>query len=354
MNEGIPKAEEPQPALTVGITYNLRQWTADDGDDRYEEYDSIETISALEVEIRKIGFSPLRLEQDEQFLETLARSRPDFVFNIAEGRGGGRGRESQVPCVLESLGIPFSGSDSVALALTLDKHLTRTVLSAGHLPVPEGCMIPPGGDLSEAEILLDRHGKVLVKPRWEGSSKGVFADSATTDAKRLPFLVSRIWERYAQAALVEEYLPGDEYTVSLLGNPPKAVGLMRIRSDRYREDFLYSLENKRDPNWMDHMLYEGRSALEPSVTTFLESRAALAFEVLELRDLARIDFRTDAYGIPKIIDVNPLPGLRPSYSDFPISCQVNGGAYSDIIRGVFDAALRRCALVSPLRWQVAS
>ncbi len=353
MNEGIPKAEEPQPVLTVGITYNLRQWT-DDGDDRYEEYDSIETISSLETEIRKIGFSPLRLEQDEHFLETLSRIRPDFVLNIAEGRGGGRGRESQVPCVLARLGIPFTGSDPVALALTLDKHLTRTVLAAEHLPVPEGCMISPGGELSEAEMLLKRHGKVIVKPRWEGSSKGVFADSTTTDAERLPFLVSRIWERYAQAALVEEYLPGDEYTVSLLGNPPEAVGLMRIRSDRYRENFLYSLENKRDPDWMDHMVYEGRSALEPSVTAFLENRAVRAFEVLELRDLARIDFRTDVQGVPRIIDVNPLPGLRPGYSDFPISCGVNGVAYDDIIRGLFDTALRRCGLLEPFRLRVAS
>jgi len=180
--------------------------------------------------------------------DNLTRNRPDFVFNIAEGSGVTRGRESQVPAVLESLNIPYSGSDPVALAVTLDKWLTHHILSAGNVAVPSLYMFSTEEDLRHGNRIFQEHGEYIVKPRWEGSSKGVFPDSVVSDCKNLAHKVRRIWRRYRQPALVEEFLPGEEITVGLVGNRvPRVIGMMAIDPVAVNGRKLYSIEHKR--NW---------------------------------------------------------------------------------------------------------
>jgi len=163
---------------------------------------------------------------------------PQILFStLAEGRGTTRGRESQVPCILESLGIPFSGSDSTAIAITLDKWLTHHVLAGGGVPVPDLFMFSSDADLGEAIRLFEKHGTYIVKPRWEGSSKGVFPDSVVDNPVDLAKRVRRIWRNYRQPALVEEFLPGSEITVGVMGNRnPAVIGMMAIESEGGKRD----------------------------------------------------------------------------------------------------------------------
>ena len=339
MNIGV--SPEEVPPLRVGITYNLKRSFHSGTDDLFEEYDSEETILSLEREIQKYHCIPLRYEQDHTLQERLRHNPPDFVFNIAEGLGQGRGREAQVPCLLESLGIPFSGSDSTTMGITLDKYLCQSLLAQGGVAVPEMRLLSPETLEDTEKGLLQSCDKILLKPRWEGSSKGVFPDSLVTNAEELTSKARRIWERYHQPALAEEYLPGDEYTVALMGNEtPRVTGIMRIRPTRKEEDFLYSLLHKRE--WEDRITYEGPEFLDEYTLASLEQSAIRAFRVLELRDFARIDFRKDARGLPRVIDVNPLPGLRPEYGDFTIASKLSGHCYEEILRDILMESLGRC------------
>jgi len=352
------KKEDPGSSLIgnrlvrrIGITYNLKKKEVSSGepDDRYEEYDCLDTIQTLEREIQKLGFQTGRYEHDETFLEKISQNPPDFVFNIAEGHGNSRGRESQVPCVLESLGIPFSGSDSVALAVTLDKWLTHHILAGCGAAVPDLFMFSCESDLKRSMGLFDRHDRLIVKPRWEGSSKGVFPDSVVNNPIDLAKRVRRIWKNYRQPALVEEFLPGAEITVGVMGNRnPAVVGMMAIDAKAVGSSAVYSLEHKR--NWEEMVRYLGPETIDPDIRAAVSEEAVKAFRILELKDIARVDFRLDRNGIPKAIDVNPLPGVSETYGDFPILYRMSGATYESLIRRILREAFQR----QGLRWHCAA
>jgi D-alanine-D-alanine ligase len=322
----------------VGITYNLKDKTRID--DLHEEYDEIETIEAIGSELREMGFSVVFIEQTLEITSELLRVKPDMVFNISEGIGKTRSRESQVPCVLESLGIPYTGSDPLSLGVTLDKYLTNTVLEKEGIPVPRAFTASNQEETKKISLAIRGEGKWIVKPRWEGSSKGIFDDSLVSSGDELIFKSSALMRRYEQPVVVEEYLPGDEITAAVLGNAnPEVFGMMRISPKDNISDFIYSIEQKR--SWREKIVYEGENVLGLDVTGRIREYAVRAFRALSLRDVARIDFRVDSEGMPKIIDVNPLPGLSPAYSDLVIMCGLSGKSYTELIRGIMSNALDR-------------
>ncbi len=326
------------PVKRVGITFNLKMGHSEEE----EEYDPLETIQALKTEIERYGFDVLLFNQDDRFLESISKNPPDFVLNIAEGRGNTRSREAQVPCILESLGIPFSGSDALALGMTLDKYTTGQFLRARGVAVPGQYLVDRLDRLDTLEGLFRDQRRYIVKPRWEGSSKGVFADSVVSNASELKEKALFILKRYGQPALVEDFLPNDEVTVAIAGNErPRSLGIMRILPrGKVKGEFLYSIERKRQ--WRECMRYENGEALPREVRCAIEAEALKAFVALELRDLARIDIRMDENDMPHVIDVNPLPGLNPEFGDLPLLYQLNGGDYESLIRILLEEAFSRC------------
>jgi D-alanine-D-alanine ligase len=327
---------------TIGITFNLKRKDSNSTwDDAYEEYDEPTTINAIKREIEKMGFDVILLEEDDNFLEKLLSHKPDFVFNIAEGRGNSRTRESYVPAILESMGIPYTGSDPLSLGITLDKLICNRLLKSEGVAVPVMYEIKNEDKLTFLKDMFQDGRRVIVKPRWEGSSKGIFLDSVVDNLEDLKSKVSFVLSKYKQPALVEEFLPGDEITVGVVGNTsPYVVGMMRISYKRKNKtDFLYSLETKR--NWKRIVKHEGKESIPKIIQEKVEDYALRAFLLLGLRDFARIDFRLDVQACPKIIDVNPLAGLSPHYSDLPIAAQLNGLSYSELINLILSEAFRR-------------
>ncbi len=333
-----------QSVSRISLVYNLKKIAGPgEADDKYEEYDPLSTVEALAETIASFGCAVSLCEQDDDLCVRLIHQAPQFVANIAEGRGDARGREAQVPCLLESMGIPFWGSDCVAMSVALDKQLTGRALSGDGIPVPLSASFKNTADLRKIPSLFGESDRFVVKPRYEGSSKGIFTDSLVRSPAEMEERVARIWARYNQPAFVEEYLPGDEITVGVVGNtPPVVVGMMRIAPVMPRDEFLYSLEEKR--NYRERIRYEKDDVLPPSLRSELRRYALAAFETLELRDMARIDFRLDVDGLPRIIDVNPLPGLSPEYSDLPILYRLNGGDYRTLIRSILESSLARNGL----------
>jgi len=323
---------------TIAIVFNLKKSSSDD---TYEEYDEIETIQALKVELERYGFSVILLDQDEHFLKNIINLHVDFVLNIAEGVGKTRARESQVPCILENLGIPYSGSDPIALGITLDKYLTSLILSSAHIPVPLMVMIKTEKEIDSLKGIFKGKKVFIVKPRWEGSSKGIFLNSVVSNFTNLKERVMYILSRYHQPAVVEEFLEKEEITVGVCGNKsPYILGMMKIiHQDASPKFFVYSLENKRE--WQAKIKYEPQESIARNIQVLIERYALKAFGILELRDFARIDFRVDGDNIPKIIDINPLPGLSPHYSDLTILYKLKGRSYSNLIKTLLEESFKR-------------
>jgi D-alanine-D-alanine ligase len=303
--------------MLIGLTYNLKPAGAEG--DRFEEFDSFETIEALESAIRAAGHDPIRLGWGLEMLDALGRESVDGVFNIAEGVGG-RGRESQVPAVLEMLGIPCTGSDALAIALTLDKPLAKVIAkSAG---------------IATAPWFVDDAAKPLTfplfaKPAAEGSSMGITDRSLCRNQNELEAALSRL-SKYG-AVLVEEFLAGDEFTVGIIGG--EVVGVMQVLPRGSDRDFIYSLDVKRDYlNCVDYRLVNAADVAEVALEVW---------RAFELRDVARIDIRRDRNGIANFVEVNPLPGVHPVNSDLVILARLAGISHSDLIRRIIDAAVKR-------------
>jgi len=302
--------------MRIGLTYNLKPDGATG--DRFEEFDSIDTIESLEGALRANGHDPVRLGWGMEMLDALAREGVDGVFNIAEGIGG-RGRESQVPATLEMLGIPCTGSDAVAIGITLDKALAKLLAKANGIPTAPWAVSEAGG----------LRYPLFAKPSCEGSSMGITATSRCENEEQLAVAIERLLP-YGPV-LVEEFLPGDEYTVGIVDG--EVIGVMQIVPRAADGPFIYSIEVKRDyRNRVDYRFIDA-----PDV-----ARLALdVWQAFGLRDVARVDVRRDRDGVPNFVEVNPLPGVHPVNSDLIILAKGMGWTYEQVIGRVIDAAARR-------------
>lgn len=336
--------------MRIGIACTLKPTgplPAGAPDDLYEEFDSPTTVQAIAEVFRSLGHEVVELGDGREFLEAVLRDPPDLVFNFAEGTGVSRSREARVPAVCEMLGIPYSGSDPLALAVALDKDMTRRVVESHGLTVPKGITLPPpledyDGDFAEFPAILDEAGlplPVIAKPTCEGSSRGIRNRCLIKTAADLGPTVVELWKHYQQPVLVEEYIAGDEVTIGLVGNdPPQSIGIMQLIPQQSAADFVYSLEVKRD--WHNVVDYVAPARLPPEVSRAIEADAMAAFVGLGCRDLARVDFRIRD-GIPYFLEINPLPGLNPESSDLLYLAYRMGLTYHQLISMVLDATLSR-------------
>lgn len=335
--------------LKIGLTYNVRggtphetshpQGLAADGE---EEFDSQETIDAIADAIRVLGHEVELLGDGEPLLHRLlAGSRPELVVNIAEGTGSGRCREAHVPAILEMLNIPYTGSDPLTLAATLDKDCAKRLVLAAGVSTPAWALIE-GGDVSAAEMQLARLSyPLIVKPAYEGSSKGVLASSLVREATELTAGVRQLYEAYRQPILVEEFIDGDELTVGVVGQRPQRVlGVMRILPRQQQGPFVYSLEVKRE--WERLVRYETPAQLTPADTAAVEQATLAAWRALGCRDVSRFDFRLRD-GVPYFLEVNPLPGLSPKSGDLVLLARGYGVEHSELLSRILDSAIERTA-----------
>jgi len=327
--------------MRIGLAYDLKSAVpldAADPEDALEEYDSKETVEFIAAALTAAGHSVVMLGGGSEFLDNIRREKVDIVFNIAEGRGNSRSRESQVPAILEMLGVPCTGSDSYCLTVCLDKPLAKKLVAAEGIATPQWRLINDEEELGKASWEQFPF-PAIVKPAYEGSSKGIRLSSVVDNVGQLQEEVIKLLETYRQPVMVEEFISGDEVTVGIIGNtPPRVVGIMRIVPRKREGHFVYSLEVKRD--YLNLVDYE----CPPKLADEIKERIALAslkvFKVLGCRDFARIDFRVSPDGVPYFLEINPLPGLG-TYSDLIIMAQKLGWTHHGLIQAVLEAALKR-------------
>jgi D-alanine-D-alanine ligase len=330
--------------MKIGITYDLKAdlpRSADLPDDFQEEFDSPVTIDAIAATLEGLGHQVERLGDGRELLERLLQQPPDFVFNIAEGHGIGRSREARVPAVLEMLGIPYTGSDPLTLAATLDKDVAKRLVQSAGIPVPRCHVIQPHHQLRAKAAVSQLPYTAIVKPAWEGSSKGIRGKCVVDSREELIEAVSALRNAHPQPILVEEYIAGEELTVGIVGNEiPQIIGILHVVPNQPSERFVYSLEVKRD--YRNQVRYESWPANqgEAAHVEKVQDAAVLAYRALGCRDVARIDFRLKD-GVPYFLEANPLPGLNPESSDLVILARLAGWSYEQLIDRILQAAVTR-------------
>ena len=327
--------------MRIGLAYDLKEainLEAGGPEDALEEYDSGETVELISMALKSAGHSVVKLGGGAEFLLSILKERVDLVFNIAEGRGNYRSREAQVPSVLEMLDIPYSGSNPQCLAICLDKPLTKQLVKAAGVPTPAWHVI----DTPEQLSAVSWNGlvyPVIIKPAYEGSSKGIRVSSLATNPEEATEVISQLIKCYRQPMMVEEFIIGDEVTVGIVGNkPPAVLGIMRIIPKNRVDHFVYSLEVKRD--YLNLVDYECPARLEEKVLAEIAASSLKAFTVMGCRDVTRLDFRVSPEGIPYFIEINPLPGLG-TYSDLIIMALKLGWRYEELIGAILGAVVER-------------
>jgi D-alanine-D-alanine ligase len=324
------------PELRIGLVYDLRDDYVDSGLDAEQlgELDRADTIDALEGALRELGHQTDRIGNLAALLPRLtAGERWDLVFDIAEGLWG-FGREAQVPAVLDAFRIPYTFSDPLVSALTLHKTFTKRVLRDAGLPTPRFVEVTAPADLAA----LDLRFPVFAKPVAEGTSKGIGADNKAADLPALREVCRRLLARYQQPVLVEEFLPGREFTVGILGTGPRAraIGALEVTvlGDGDRE--IQTFRNKEEcERLMAYRLVTDPLAADGCVL------ALRAWRLLGCRDAGRVDLRADADGRLQILEINPLAGLHPNHSDLPMLCTQLGMDYVELISAIVDSARER-------------
>ena len=327
--------------MRIGLSYDLKETIALQQaacDDICEEYDSSETVDLIAASLEAEGHTVTMLGGGREFLGKILQEKVDFVFNIAEGRGTYRSREAQVPSILEMLNIPYSGSDPQCLAICLDKPLTKKLVALEGVSTPTWRVFNDRQELHEIDRCRSLF-PAIIKPAYEGSSKGIRLTSLVEDAKQANEVIECLLDKYHQPAMMERVILGDEVTVAVIGNlPPKVLGVMRILPRQRNDCFLYTLEVKR--NYLELVDYECPAGLEEKVLQRIQTASLKAFEALGCRDFARVDFRISAGGVPYFLEINPLPGLG-THSDLVILAKKLGWTHRQLISAVLNAALER-------------
>lgn len=334
-----PDEEPPSESVDPAIAQLVAR-------DQFAEWDSPVTIAAVESALLPLG-KVVRLEANEYFPELLRITRPDIVFNIAEGLHGVN-RESHVPAICEFFGIPYSGSDPFTLSLCLDKAKAKETLAFHGISTPRFAVVNRVDDLAAATGKLKL--PLFVKPLHEGSSKGItdrnFCRTRAQLSKQTAFLL----ENYDQPVLVEEYLPGQEFTCGVLGNGSEATVLpiVGMNFDTLPGGALpiYSFDAKFiwDRPEKPLEIFQCPARITRELQASIERVTLDAFRVLGCRDWARIDVRLDDAGAPNVIEVNPLPGILPDPADnscLPKAARAAGIGYEELIQSCLKFAAAR-------------
>jgi D-alanine-D-alanine ligase len=347
-------------ALLANLKKNAPTWPGI-SPDHWNDLDSEETIQSILDALEAVGHRATFLEGDVTLYDNLRKVRPDICFNICEGHFGDS-REAQVPAILEMLRIPYTGSRVLTLALALDKPMTKRVLAYHKLPTPAFQTFERVNEPLDPDMEFP----LFIKPSREGTGMGVSAESILRDEGQLRAQLRRIFERYDQPALVERFIEGREVTVGLVGNltPPVAWRIpedeeaprisrglqffppLEVDMAAYPEEEAGVYTSRIKVDLVHEFHYLCPAPLSAELVEELNWLAAATFRVTGCLDVARVDFRLDASdgNKPYILEVNPLPGLNPGYSDLCIEAAAEGWSYEELITCILDEAVERYQL----------
>lgn len=320
--------------IKIGLTYDLKNdWQPDSNEpaDANAEFDSLKTIESLEKAFSK-RYVVQRIGNVQQLMNIIDKLDVDVVFNIAEGRSG-RNRESQVPLLLEMFKIPYIGSDALTMGLTLDKVMAKKIFIAEGIPTPKFVVID---DITEFQENPLRY-PVFIKPRYEGSSKSLSNNSLAYFENDFRKQVGFVTDKYRQSALVEEFIPGREFTVAVLGNENAyALPVIQIQIDNKLDlgDSFYDYSMIAS----DSLEYVCPAPIDINLEQKLKELALRTYHAVECKDFGRIDFRVDKYDNIYVLEINPLPGLNDVFITIAKSLNID---YDEMLLRILEEGILR-------------
>ena len=321
--------------MIIGLTYDLRSDYLKEGYSMEEtaEFDKESTIEGIEKAIQFAGHKTVRIGNAKALMiQLLKGERWDMVFNITEGLYG-EGRESLVPALLDNYKIPYVFSGPVTLGISLNKAFAKQIIRDSKINTPEFHVVTKVEDVENVNLKYP----LFAKPISEGTGKGIDSRSKVNSKEDLLEVCSNLIQKFNQAVLVEEYLPGREFTVGVFGTGKDAFvpGAMEIVY-KNSSDTIYSYENKE--NYEEIVDYV---AVKGDYLKHCERLALSVWRALNCFDGGRVDMKIDKNGEMSFIEVNPLAGLNPITSDLPILCKLNGIGYQEIIDNILKSAIKR-------------
>jgi len=333
-----------RPKKQIGFVYDLRKDYLAQGFSEQDvaEFDSEETINAIHKTIESLGYKVERIGNAKSLCKMLNQGkRWDMVFNIAESAGG-RCRESFAPAILELYNIPYTFSDPLVCAATLDKAIAKRLVAQAGLATAKFAVVESLKDLKNIKLAYP----LFAKPLAEGTGKGIDGNSRIANTNQLKKICLQLFKDYRQPVIVEEYLPGREFTTAILGSgqDAKVLGTMEIEVRSKDEPAIYSYLNKEE---CESRIYYHPVTDSKKLKKDVETLALDCYKVLQCRDAGRVDIRCDKNGKPCFLEINPLPGMHPTHSDLPMIAAQQGMSYKKLIGTILDNAFKRNASRTP-------
>ena len=329
--------------MNIALTCNLKKKDPSKPADYFSEHDSPETVNAIVEALQKKGHTVDAIDVEyPKLFSYFKQHRVDMVFNIAEGAHG-KFRESEVPAVLDYLNIPYTGSDTFALALALNKALTKKILKAEGIPTPDYQVFRTGEESLSESLQFP----LIVKPNCEGSAKGINSSNVVHTIEALRKKAREIIGSYRQEALVEEFIEGKELTVGILeGDKTTIFPVLEIDFSTCRDsgEYFYSWRMKEFQG-DDHLgltpTFHCPARLDKETERKVKEVALKTHHAVGCLDISRTDIRLNKENIPYVLEINPLPGLDPKESNFPMMAYAAGMKYEDLIEAILMSASRR-------------
>ena len=333
-------------SLRIGLTFDLRIHYLALGytEEQTAEFDSPATIQAIAAALSELGHTPVEIGHVRELARRLVGGeRWDLVFNIAEGLHG-MGREAVIPALLDAYRIPYTFSDPCVMALSLHKGFTKNILRDAGLATPDFALVREEQDVDSIDLPYP----LFAKPVAEGTGKGISGASRIETPADLRSSCLDLLARYRQPVLVEEYLPGREFTVAILGSGGRSsvLGTLEVIIRAQGEEGVYTYLNKEKcEELVEYRLVRrddaGLQAAGGETIRGVEELALRAWRVLGCRDAGRVDIRLDGRGMPSILELNPLAGLHPTHSDLPMIATAAGMGYRELIARILASAMER-------------
>lgn len=334
--------------LTVALLYNVRHHYPDPNNPRTQlesDFDDPETTRLQIKALKKVGYHVLPIEADEKAYFKLYKNKKniDTALNLAEGIYG-RDREAQIPAILEMLQIPYTGCSPLTEALILNKARTKEILMVYKIPT-----LPQQLYGSEKDRLNNKlKFPLIVKPVSEGSSAGITNNSVVYNHQDLIKQVKIILNTFHEQALVEPYLEGREFSVAMLGNPPKILPIIEadhsllpkkyLPIDSVEVKWYFEIEAKHN-----HLVCPAK--INGKLKQKLEKISYQTWKALNILDWCRLDIRCDKNENPYVLEVNSPPGCTDPHHDpasyFPLAAKSAGIKYEELLKIIVETGLTR-------------
>jgi D-alanine-D-alanine ligase len=297
---------------------------------------SLRSGHRVERALRTLGYTVHALDVDGDFIDRILAEQPRFVFVAMHGRGG---EDGTLQDLLETLSVPYTGSDPLASALCMDKMLFKRMLRLHGIPTPafhsfnETAFRELGGARTFPKLLEELELPAVVKPVAQGSAIGI---KFVTNAAQLPGAILGAFG-YGDRVLVEERILGRELAVTILDSAhpseqPRALPIVEL----FTPENFYSYEAHYT---IGQLRMEVPAELSEGVRARVERAALESYTLMGCRDFARVDLILDEDEVPQVLEINTIPGLTET-GITTAAAEAAGMSFAELVQAIVQRVVR--------------